>query len=250
MQKWLKRAGLILFFGLWAAAGLQIGAKKQENKEMEAVAAFSDIGTEQQDSIVQYYGRLKKREQVQMLERREEYLRQIAEQLGISSHIVVYRTYGEDSQTTVLQKEGANAETVLRLVTWRTKGEITGQSLYANITIHDGSLQGAFALRQKLKNVLDTKVESRRSSVAVEGSYNRTLSDEEKEKITERLLAGVDAKVAEENQDKNLYTVYAYSPCFSESVSQGKKRVNLALTLYYDERKQQTNVSLAVPVMG
>lgn len=78
-------------------------------------------------------------------------------------------------------------------------------------------------MRQKLKNVLDTKVESRRSSVAVEGSYNRTLSDEEKEKITERLLAGVDAKVAEENQDKNLYTVYAYSPCFSESVSQGKK---------------------------
>ena len=57
MQKWLKRAGLILFFGLWAAAGLQIWAKKQENKEMEAVAAFSDIGTEQQDSIVQYYGR-------------------------------------------------------------------------------------------------------------------------------------------------------------------------------------------------
>ena len=78
----------------------------------------------------------------------------------------------------------------------------------------------------------------------------RVLSDEEKEKITERLLAGVDAKVAEENQDKNLYTVYAYSPCFSESASQGKKRVNLALTLYYDERKQQTNVSLAVPVMG
>ena len=42
MQKWLKRAGLILFFGLWAAAGLQIWAKKQENKEMEAVAAFSE----------------------------------------------------------------------------------------------------------------------------------------------------------------------------------------------------------------
>ena len=29
MQRWLKRAGLILFFGLWAAAGLQIWAKKQ-----------------------------------------------------------------------------------------------------------------------------------------------------------------------------------------------------------------------------
>lgn len=44
MQRWLKRAGLILFFGLWAAAGLQIWAKKQESREMEAVAAFSNIG--------------------------------------------------------------------------------------------------------------------------------------------------------------------------------------------------------------
>lgn len=107
MQRWLKRAGLILFFGLWAAAGLQIWAKKQESREMEAVAAFSNIGTDNRSGIVQYYGKLKKEEQVQMLERREEYLRQIAASLGISSQILVYRTYGEDSQSVVLQKEGA-----------------------------------------------------------------------------------------------------------------------------------------------
>ena len=107
MQRWLKRAGLILFFGLWAAAGLQIWAKKQESREMEAVAAFSNIGTDNRSGIVQYYGKLKKEKQVQMLERREEYLRQIAASLGISSQILVYRTYGEDSQSVVLQKEGA-----------------------------------------------------------------------------------------------------------------------------------------------
>lgn len=82
MQRWLKRAGLILFFGLWAAAGLQIWAKKQESREMEAVAAFSNIGTDNRSGIVQYYGKLKKEKQVQMLERREEYLRQIAASLG------------------------------------------------------------------------------------------------------------------------------------------------------------------------
>ena len=107
MQRWLKRAGLILFFGLWAAAGLQIWAKKQESREMEAVVAFSNIGTDNRSGIVQYYGKLKKEKQVQMLERREEYLRQIAASLGISSQILVYRTYGEDSQSVVLQKEGA-----------------------------------------------------------------------------------------------------------------------------------------------
>lgn len=48
-------------FGLWAAAGLQIWAKKQESREMEAVAAFSNIGTDNRSGIVQYYGKLKKR---------------------------------------------------------------------------------------------------------------------------------------------------------------------------------------------
>ena len=147
MRRWLKRAGLILFFGLWAAAGLQIWAKKQESREMEAVAAFSNIGTDNRSGIVQYYGKLKKEEQVQMLERREEYLRQIAASLGISSQILVYRTYGEDSQSVVLQKEGANADTVLRLVTWREKGAITGQSLYANVTIPGGGFEEAQTLR-------------------------------------------------------------------------------------------------------
>ena len=166
MQRWLKRAGLILFFGLWAAAGLQIWAKKQESREMEAVAAFSNIGTDNRSGIVQYYGKLKKEKQVQMLERREEYLRQIAASLGISSQILVYRTYGEDSQSVVLQKEGANADTVLRLVTWREKGAITGQSLYANVNIPGGGFEEAQTLRTKMQNVLDETMESKRSSVA------------------------------------------------------------------------------------
>ena len=245
MQRWLKRAGLILFFGLWAAAGLQIWAKKQESREMEAVAAFSNIGTDNRSGIVQYYGKLKKEKQVQMLERREEYLRQIAASLGISSQILVYRTYGEDSQSVVLQKEGANADTVLRLVTWREKGAITGQSLYANVTIPGGASAVLVA-----QNVLDETMESKRSSVAVQGFYLGNLSEEKKEAIAEQLLEDMHAKTVIKNQDGNLYTVYAYSPCFSESVRQGTTRVNLALTMYYNSRTQQTEICAAVPAIG
>ena len=250
MQRWLKRAGLILFFGLWAAAGLQIWAKKQESREMEAVAAFSNIGTDNRSGIVQYYGKLKKEEQVQMLERREEYLRQIAASLGISSQILVYRTYGEDSQSVVLQKEGANADTVLRLVTWREKGAITGQSLYANVTIPGGGSEEAQTLRTKMQNVLDETMESKRSSVAVQGFYFGNLSEEKKEAIAEQLLEDMHARTVIKNQDGNLYTVYAYSPCFSESVRQGTTRVNLALTMYYNSRTQQTEICAAVPAIG
>ena len=209
MQRWLKRAGLILFFGLWAAAGLQIWAKKQESREMEAVAAFSNIGTDNRSGIVQYYGKLKKEKQVQMLERREEYLRQIAASLGISSQILVYRTYGEDSQSVVLQKEGANADTVLRLVTWREKGAITGQSLYANVTIPGGGFEEAQTLRTKMQNVLDETMESKRSSVAVQGFYLGNLSEEKKEAIAET-AAG---RYACQNRDQKPGWEFVYGLC-------------------------------------
>ena len=185
-----------------------------------------------------------------MLERREEYLRQIAASLGISSQILVYRTYGEDSQSVVLQKEGANADTVLRLVTWREKGAITGQSLYANVTIPGGGFEEAQTLRTKMQNVLDETMESKRSSVAVQGFYLGNLSEEKKEAIAEQLLEDMHARTVLKNQDGNLYTVYAYSPCFSESVRQGTTRVNLALTMYYNSRTQQTEICAAVPAIG
>ena len=148
MQRWLKRAGLILFFGLWAAAGLQIWVKKQESREMEAVAAFSNIGTDNRSGIVQYYGKLKKEKQVQMLERPGRIPaadRSLTWYFQSDSGLSYLRRGQSECRT---EKEGANADTVLRLVTWREKGAITGQSLYANVTIPGGGFEEA----QTLKN--------------------------------------------------------------------------------------------------
>ena len=144
----------------------------------------------------------------------------------------------------------ANADTVLRLVTWREKGAITGQSLYANVTIPGGGFEEAQTLRTKMQNVLDETMESKRSSVAVQGFYLGNLSEEKKEAIAEQLLEDMHARTVIKNQDGNLYTVYAYSPCFSESVRQGTTRVNLALTMYYNSRTQQTEICAAVPAIG
>ena len=76
------------------------------------------------------------------------------------------------------------------------------------------------------------------------------LSEEKKEAIAEQLLEDMHARTVIKNQDGNLYTVYAYSPCFSESVRQGTTRVNLALTMYYNSRTQQTEICAAVPAIG
>ena len=101
-----------------------------------------------------------------------------------------------------------------------------------------------------MQNVLDETMESKRSSVAVQGFYLGNLSEEKKEAIAEELLEDMHARTVINNQEGNLYWVYAYSPCFSESVRQGTTRVNLALTMYYNSRTQQTEICAAVPAIG
>ena len=61
MQRWLKRAGLILFFGLWAAAGLQIWERRnptnyaietsEDGSTWKAVKTFTSAPAEKEQII-------------------------------------------------------------------------------------------------------------------------------------------------------------------------------------------------------
>lgn len=249
MYKWFRRIGVILLLGLWAMAGMQLLATKTEMKEATVAQVFSKIGETERTGVVEYYGQIAEEKKILMLERREEYLREIANELGIYDHIIIYRTYGEDSQTTVLQKEGENADTSLRFVTWREKGKITRQTLLVRISL-DSDLEMALRVRRRLKETLDEDMETVRSSAMVSGKYAGKLALEQRNQIADGLLADVDASVVTENRDMQLYTIYGYTPYLKEYVKQGKKMVNVNIAMYYDEVKDQTCVYGAVPVLG
>lgn len=249
MYKWLSRAGIFLLFFLWMMAGIQLFAGKREIREDLAAQVFSEIGESEQESIVEYYGQLKEDKRVTVLGKREEYLRQIAGELGIYDGIVISRTYGEDNQTTILTKEGANADTRLRLVTWREDGEIERQTLFVHISM-ENDLEMALRIRRKLKGIVDKDMEVKRSFACVTGKYAGKLSLEERNQITDRLLAGINAEVVSENRDMTLYTVYSYTPYLNESVKLDRKRVNVNIAMYYSKAEDATVVYGGVPLVG
>ena len=150
MQRWLKRAGLILFFGLWAAAGLQIWAKKQESREMEAVAAFSNIGTDNRSGIVQYYGKLKKRSRCRCWNAGKNTCGRSQPHLVFPvrfwSIVPTERTVRVSYCKRRSKRRYCAASCHLE-----RKGAITGQSLYANVTIPGGGFEEAQTLRRKCR---------------------------------------------------------------------------------------------------
>lgn len=249
MGKWLGRAGIAAIFILWMIAGMQLLAGKAETKEDAVAEAFSKIGDTEQEGMVEYYGVLKEGGRLTSLEERETYLRGLAKQMGITDHILISRMYGEDSQTTVLEKRGANADTTFRLVTWREQGEVTKQTLFAHISL-DSDLEMALKVRRKLKKEIDGDMETVRSYAAVMGAYEGKLSLEERNRVTDDLFAEMEADVVTEHRDMKLYTVYGYTPYLKESVRQGKKHINVNIAMYYSESENKTCVYGAVPVVG
>ena len=83
MYRWFRRIGVIFLLILWMMAGMQLFATKNEAKEATVAQVFSAIGDTEREGIVEYYGQLTEKKKIIMLEQREEYLREIAEELGI-----------------------------------------------------------------------------------------------------------------------------------------------------------------------
>lgn len=249
MYKWVHRVGIVLLLMLWVMAGMQLAAGKKQAKEEVVAEAFSVIGDNGQEGIVEYYGQIKDTKRMLQLEDRENYLRKVAGELGIHDHILISRSYGEDNQTTILEKKGANGDTTLRLVTWREEGEIAKQTMFAHISL-EGDLEMALCVRRKLKAAADEDMDSVRSFASVSGEYDGKLSLEDRDRIAEQILSQIDARIVTENRDMQLYTIYGCTPYLKESIKQGRKPVNVNIAMYYNETKDVTCVYGAVPVAG
>ena len=229
---------------LWVLAGIQLvyGKDTQEDK---IVQVFAQVGTQEQESVVEYYG-VYKREFLN-LEEREEFLRQTAEGLGIKDPIQIVRKYDEAREETQLIKEAKGATTTLRLITSLEEEPV--QYLIANISMK-GAVENALAYREKLLEILDGDRKESRSSANVIGCHEGNLTLEESNQIADEFLKEMGARVVSEHRDMQLYTIYGYTPDVKEYELQENQKVNLNFAMYYSQTEDKTYAYAAIPVIG
>ena len=241
----MKKLGIFILAALWLLAGIQQLVHGSDTREDKIVQVFAQVGTKQQESVVEYYGVYKK--DFLELEEREAYLRQAAASLGIGDPVEVVRKYEKTREESKLVKEAKGATTTLRLIT--SLGEEPKQYLIANISMK-GSVENALAYRQKLQEILNDDMEESKSSANVIGCYDGNLTLEERNQIADGLFQELEAKVVSENRDMQLYTIYGYTSYVKEYEDQERKKVNINLAMYYQELEDKTYVYMAIPVIG
>ena len=74
------------------------------------------------------------------------------------------------------------------------------------------------------------------------------MSDKDRDNLADRMLKMLDAKTVTSGKVQDSYMVYAYTKDVKDSISLGKKKINVNITMNYDEIRNMTDITLSTPV--
>lgn len=153
--------------------------------------------------------------------------------------------------TTTLTKSSINGDVVVKSITDERRQEdgsfVDVQYVYVKITAYNNAAC-AGDYRELLEGLFDAMGIKGNVNVNLVGSLKGALNRDEKNALADELLYELDAKVATENRESDMFTVYAYSEEILPYITIGKTKINVNIAINYDEEKNRTNVYLASPV--
>lgn len=244
----MKKIWILPLVVLWIFAVYQM-VHASITDEAKVVEVLGNVGTEDQTSVVEYYGTYT--EGYLEKDERSAFLKNIAKELGITDNVTITRITEDGREETKLSKKSNGGETILRLVTNtqdNTRAKAT-QYIIANLSLYSGMDQ-ALGYRQKLNKILEPQTKDIKSSANIIGSYDGELSLKNRNRVADAMLSELGASVVTEHRDEKLFTILGYTPRISEYKMQENEAVNVNIAMYYSSDKDKTYVYAAIPVLG
>ena len=100
----------------------------------------------------------------------------------------------------------------------------------------------------KMKQVLEEYGIDTHVTVSMKGSIAGDMSQYDKSEVSGRMLKMLGAKTVTTGQIQDSYVVYAYAKSVKDSVSIGKNKINVNITMNYDETRGVTDIQLSTPI--
>lgn len=99
-----------------------------------------------------------------------------------------------------------------------------------------------------IKDVLDDYGINTHVTVSMKGSIAGDMSQYDKSEVSGNMLKMLGAKTVTTGQIQDSYVVYAYAKSVKDSVSIGKNKINVNITMNYDETRGVTDIQLSTPI--
>lgn len=174
-------------------------------------------------------------------------LENIAKQIGIDKYAITEKNDNGNAVVELMQSS-VNGDVVCRFVTGGDMpGADSSQYIYISITLKE-NIDSAFTYEKIVKQIVTELDMQSEVTVNLRGEINGKLNLGMKDMVADKLLQSIGAKVVEENREEDLYTIYAYNDDIHEYIQLGSKKVNINVSIYYDETNDVTCVNLSTPI--
>ena len=127
------------------------------------------------------------------------------------------------------------------------KNSSTGEFFITDIELYKG-FESTSDYEKLMKQVLEEYGIDTHVTVSMKGSIAGDMSQYDKSEVSGRMLKMLGAKTVTTGQIQDSYVVYAYAKSVKDSVSIGKNKINVNITMNYDETRGVTDIQLSTPI--
>lgn len=249
----MKKTKITLYIAavLWLAVATQMFMNRFFYKEVEITQAFVNTNTGDLKSSIEIIADYNK-DYLSEAEKQDLIL-YLADAIGLTVDKEITVT-GEGSRSEyAFEKQARNASTQLKIVSLEQEEEAAVKMkhyIVVRLNIKD-SIQSIDKYRKLLEEAMQKLgVDQKQVTLQYEGSFNGTLSREEKDRISELLVKELQGETAIRYEEEGIYTVYAYTGLINEYIVSAGSKVNIQIAITYDELTQKTVVYLATPILN
>lgn len=251
-KSWRKTINkVILAVLLWIIAIYNIIAFGREGDARETlVTAFNQIQLNDMNASLEafgYYGDVYLSESA-----KETFVRDIGYELGLN-YCDVSTAYDGTLATTTLVKDGKYADTVIKMVTREENlsETVIESQQYIMIDINLGSnITAAMDYQSVLKELFEEMGIDGDVTVNLTGYRDGNSDLALRNMISDQLIEQMDAEIVAENRTNDLYTIYAYTNRVEDYIEVSGKKINLNISVYYEEADDRTYYYVATPIIN
>lgn len=242
-----QKAAIFAAAVLWLIAAVNVlwGTKNVSGQD-RIISAFSNNAYSDMTSSVTAYG---KYGTVNLTDNAKKLiLEKIAGQIGINRYEIADTTDGDNSVKT-LSQSSVNGDVICKFITKQPDetGVSSEQYLYIGITLKN-SIDSTFTYEEKVKEIMKGLEITSNVTVNLKGEISGKLNTNAKDALSDQLLSKINAKIVAENRTDEIYTIYAFDKEIKEYLTVGNDKVNVNVSIAYDENKNVTNLYFSTPI--
>ncbi len=251
-KSWRKTINkVILAILLWIIAIYNIIAFGRDGDAKETlVSAFNQIQLNEMSASLEafgYYGDVYLSKGA-----KETFVKDIGYELGLN-YCDVVTEYNGKIATTTLTKDGKYADTKVSLVTHEENlsENVIESHQYVMIQIDLGSnIDAAMDYQSVLKSLFEKMEIDGDVTVNLTGYRDGNSDLALRNMISDQFIEQLDAEIVAENRTKELYTIYAYTNRVEDYIEVSGKKINLNISVHYEETDDRTYYYVATPIIN